>query len=111
MNGNVNTFMFPLVFCNTFWDAWKRRASFNRSSETWVCLYVVFGHVLTYLRDMFLYSVLFFECNFCESTVVLYRTAQQQYSCLIPHCNMLICDPHGIAYDFFNHFGRHLINF
>lgn len=67
--------------------------------------------MLTYLRDMFLHSVLFLECNVHESTVVLYRTVQQPYSCLIPYCNMLICDPHGIAHDFFNHFGRYLINF
>lgn len=42
---------------------------------------------------------------------MLYRTVQQQYSCMVPYCNMLIWDPHGIAHDFFNHFGRHLIHY
>lgn len=61
VNGNVNmegnSFIFPLIFCNTFLDAWKGRASkvlkiflnadkeFKRSSATWFSLHVVLGHV------------------------------------------------------------------
>lgn len=64
----------------------------------------------TYLRDMFLYSGLLIECSVCESTVVLYRTVQQQSCCMIPYFNMLIWDAHGIVHDLFNNFGRLLIH-